>query len=318
MSPRILVFGADHHLASRVCSALRSGGWAVPVMFRSPLLRLSADDLADVGGIVNCTGGNPRSIVACARVLYPLLSRVHAKVPVVHFSSMTVYGTSDRTVDETSAPGVNLSVYAAAQLAAERYTGLYPHSVVLRLGCEYGPGCTEWSERVARWLIARRVGDLGSAGDGSCNLLYVDDLVAAVTAALRLPELGGRTFNLAMRSPPSWNEYFERFGIALGAVPIVRIGSRRLAFEAGILAPPLKALEIAARAVPPIRSRVPPPIPPSVRALCRQDLRLDVSRAESGLQVRWTPLEEGLRITAAAILAAANRRSAYGGKMEPF
>jgi nucleoside-diphosphate-sugar epimerase len=318
MTSRILVFGADHYLGARVFSALRSSSWAVPVAFRAPPPTLSAAVLQEAGGIVNCTGGSAPAIVACARALYPMLCRASAAIPVVHLSSMTIYGSSDRAVDETSAPGEDLSAYAAAQVEGERYASLYPQSVRLRLGCEYGPGCAQWSERVARWLIAHRVGDLGSAGDGSCNLLYVDDLVAAVSAALQLPSIGGEVFNLAMRSPPSWNEYFERFGRALGAIPIRRIGPRRLMVETKIFAPPLKVLEIVARGVTPLGPYVPPPIPPSVLKLCGQHIRLDVLRAESALHMKWTSLDEGLATTAAAILSSNNRRSPDRGRPEPL
>ena len=57
-------------------------------------------------------------------------------------------------------------------------------AVILRPTCVFGPGSTQWTTRIARLLKARRIGDLGSAGDGGCNLAFIDDVVAAVLAAL--------------------------------------------------------------------------------------------------------------------------------------
>jgi nucleoside-diphosphate-sugar epimerase len=138
----------------------------------------------------------------------------------------------------------------------------------------------------------------------------VDDLVHAVGSALRTPGADGRIFNLAMRSPPTWNEYFERFGMALGAVPIARISRRRLWIETALLAPPLKALQIAARPLPRLRALIAAPMPPSFARLCAQHITLDVSRAERVLGMTWTPLDQGLRATASAILRAAGRSRA--------
>jgi 2-alkyl-3-oxoalkanoate reductase len=138
------------------------------------------------------------------------------------------------------------------------------------------------------------LGDLGAGGDGYCNLLFMDDLVAAILAALRKPELGGRAFNLALPAPPTWNEYFIAFAKALGAVPVRRVTRRRLALETKILAPPLKVAEMLAGRVGLSPARLPPAIPPSLLRLCRQEIRLDVRQAELALAVRWTSLEDGL------------------------
>ena len=120
----------------------------------------------------------------------------------------------------------------------------YPRRVVFRPGCEYGPGGELWSRRVAKWLLARRLGDLGAAGDGYCNLVHIDDLVHAVLLSLRRPAAVGQIFNLAAPDPPTWNEYLVKYAIALGAVPVKRISKRALALETKILAIPLKMLEI--------------------------------------------------------------------------
>jgi nucleoside-diphosphate-sugar epimerase len=177
---------------------------------------------------------------------------------------------------------------------AERYAD----TVILRPGCEYGPHGELWSGRIARWLFAHRIGDLGAAGDGFCNLVHIDDLAAAVVLALQDPLAVGRAYNLSMPNPPTWNDYLVRYARALGAVPVKRISGRQLALETKVLAAPLKALEIAAHAVG-VGEVAPPPIPPSLLRLTRQEICLVATRAQ--LELGWTcrPLAQGLAQTAA-------------------
>ncbi|MEH3106993.1 MAG: hypothetical protein PGN09_06785 [Sphingomonas fennica] len=96
-----------------------------------------------------------------------------------------------------------------------------------------------------------------------------------------------------MADAPDWNAYLVAFGKALGAVPVRRIGGRRLKIETKLLGPPLKVAEIIAGKAGRAEA-VPPPIPPSLARLFRQDIRLVPDRAEAELEVRWTPLQEGL------------------------
>jgi nucleoside-diphosphate-sugar epimerase len=303
MKQRILVLGAPHFAAAKVQAALARSDWAVPVPFANSPDTLSETTLADIQGVFNGSMGSPVGILATAQALYGALQRAHASIRVVHLSSMTVYGSFEGQALESTELRADLGAYGAAQIEAEALATRYAHSVILRPGCEYGPQCPQWSERIARLLVAHRLGDLGAAGDGVCNLLFVDDLVAAVLASLRTAGIDGERFNLAMRSPPTWNEYFMRFGRALGAVPIARIGGRRLKVESKLLAPPLKIMELIEqrlRARPPA---VPPPLTPSLLHLCAQSVTLDVTKAEQALGLAWTPLGEGLRQAAMAYRA---------------
>lgn len=207
---------------------------------------------------------------------------------------MTVYGSARGIVTEESPLLPDLGPYSQAQCDAERLAAANPNTIRLRPGCEYGPDCPQWTERVARWLLRRRLGDLGAGGDGFCNLLFIEDLVAAILAALRRPELGGRAFNLALPAPPTWNEYFIGFAKALGAVPVRRVTRRRLTLETKLLAPPLKVAEMLIGRMGVAPAGLPPAIPPSLLRLCRQEIRLDVRQAEVALGMQWTALENGL------------------------
>jgi 2-alkyl-3-oxoalkanoate reductase len=156
--------------------------------------------------------------------------------------------------------------------------------------------------RFAQYLLARRLGDLGPAGDGYCNLVHVDDVAAAIVRALENPQTDGQVYNLSSSNPPTWNEYLIRYARALRAVPVRRISGRRLKIETKVLAPPLKIAEILARAARLASSVLPPPIPPSLGRLMRQEIRLSTVRAEQGLGMQWQDLEAGLTQTAKWVL----------------
>jgi nucleoside-diphosphate-sugar epimerase len=140
---------------------------------------------------------------------------------------------------------------------------------------------------MARLLWAHRLGDLGAAGDGYCNLVRVGDVVEAILLALQNPGVDGRVYNLSAPRPPTWNEFLIQYAAALRAVPVRRISGRRLRIETKLLAPPLKIAEILARIAKLDARRLPPPIPPSLIRLMGQEIRLDTRRAESELGLRY-------------------------------
>ena len=300
---RVLVLGSEHFVAARVVQALSASDWATPVPFTGPPATLSEAHLKGIHSVFNGTLGRPDAILRHAQALYGALERSGGGARAVHLSSMTVYGTRSGEVVETTALRSDLGAYGAAQVAAESLAVRYPRSVILRPGCEYGPDCPQWSERIAQLLCSHRLGDLGAAGDGVCNLLYVDDMVEAILKSLNAPDIDSACFNLAMRSPPTWNEYLTRFARALGAVPVSRIGARRLKFEARLVAPPLKILEMIERRLGRTRA-VPPAITPSLLNLCSQNITLVSRKAEKGLELTWTPFYEGVRRAAAAFKRA--------------
>jgi 2-alkyl-3-oxoalkanoate reductase len=289
---RVLVLGSDGFVGRRVVAALGASGWAQPL--QQPDYGRLEQTLDTVDCVANCVSGRPADISRAAHALFAAAATRDRPVPIVHLSSMTVYGSAHGTVDESSPLLPDLGPYSQAQCDADRLAATNPNTIRLRPGCEYGPDCPQWTERVARWLLHGRLGDLGAGGDGCCNLLFIEDLVAAILAALRKPELRGHAFNLACPAPPTWNEYFISFAKALGAVPVRRMTRRRLALETKVLAPPLKVAEMLIGRVGLSPARLPPAIPPSLLRLCRQELRLEVRQAELALGMRWTPLEDGL------------------------
>jgi 2-alkyl-3-oxoalkanoate reductase len=307
MKTRILVLGATGYVGRHLVAALAGTDWAEPIAAsrrEGPgVQRVNAADsaslaaaLAGVEGLINCVAGAPDAIVANARALRAALDARGAPLPVVHFSSMAVYGAAEGRIDEAAALAA-VSPYGRAKAEAERLLAPLPALTILRPGCIYGGGSPQWSVRIAQLLRARRLGDLGAAGDGCSNLVHIDDVVRAVLAALRVPAAlptGSQTCNLAMADAPRWNEYFVAYARILGATPVERIGARRLALETKLLAPALKIASIAGRKLGGVN--VPPPLPPSLARLWQQDIRLDARRAEALFGLTWTPWREALRV----------------------
>ena len=304
----VLVMGCEEFIGSRVMRTLTHCDWARPKPFDATHLGDLADALQDVDAVVNCLSGRPKVIEAAAKALFETASRCAVPPLIVHISSMSVYGEAIGQVAEDAPLQQALAPYARAKVRAERHAAGYSRKIILRPGCEYGPGGELWSGRIAEWLYQRRIGDLGAGGDGYCNLVYIDDLVSAVLECLRQPAAIGKCFNLGMRDPPTWNEYFVAYAKALGAVPVKRVSNRRLSLETRLLAAPLKALQLAAAKLGAAR-RVPAPMPPSLLRLFRQEIKLDsmATRRELGWQCRT--LEHGLAETAACYSRADRKPS---------
>jgi nucleoside-diphosphate-sugar epimerase len=302
MKPRVLIVGNADFMREAVRRRLAASvdvqlSEAVP---RPDDAKQIAEALASCDAVVNSMNGSAAAIQRNADALAAALDANGKPVRVVHLSSMTVYGPVEGTVDEEAPLHAGLGAYAAARVAAEEaLRRAAPQATMLRLGVEYGPDCPAWTLRIARLLRQRRLGDLGAAGDGCCNLVHVDDVALAVERALATPAAAGQAFNLAMPHAPTWNDYLIRFALALRAVPVRRVGRRRMKIETKLLAPPLKIAEILATKLGAPAFATPPPISGSMAHTFSQDIRLDARRAGEVLGMAWRDLDSELRNIAA-------------------
>lgn len=309
MMCRVLVLGAGGYFGSFLMARLRQEPWVQAVgagrrrpaqldgefrVFDATESEALRREFEGFDAVINCVSGSAEVIANGARALRAALETAQ-DTRLVHFSSMAVYGSIEGDIREDCPLSGDLGAYAAAKVRAEQYLAGLPRTFLLRPGCIYGPGSPQWTVRIAKLLQAGRLGDLGAGGDGCSNLVFAEDVAYAVIAALRAPAEESGAYNLAMPDAPSWNLYFERMARHIGAVPLKRIGARRLKLETKVLAPALKIAELVGRRVG-VRE-LPPLIPPSLARLWRQDIRLDVSRVSNTWQVPWTPLEEGLRLS---------------------
>lgn len=318
---RVLVLGAGGFIGRQVVRALAAGDWATPIaaVHRTVLradeplqsVQLDARDaaalkraLVNVSAVVNCVAGDAGTIVAGAQALFDTCSAFSSPPRIVNMSTMMVYGTATGSLDETAPLRGDWNAYSAAKAEVEKLSRGYPSVVHLRPGIVYGPDSPIWSERVGRWLCEQRLGDLGAAGLGNCNLVHIQDVVQAIVRCLRLRGIEGHAFNLSLPSPLTWNDYFRQFAAALGT-PYASISRARLYTELYLLGPPLKLAEIASGKLHLNRSP-PAPIRPWLLRLCAHPIRLEVQKAERLLGMQWTPLESGLLQSASLVLTARN------------
>ncbi|HRE20454.1 MAG TPA: NAD-dependent epimerase/dehydratase family protein [Rhabdaerophilum sp.] len=314
----ILVAGAGGFVGRRFVEKLRAEGRPVIAGVRKPresFERMGVEQrvfdagnpetlapaLKGVTHIVNCIMGGPAEMVASTRNL----TEVAVKVGVqrfVHFSSIAVFGNAEGEIGDDFPVGQNVDAYGQAKIDCEhlirkaQQEGL--RTVILRPALIYGPGSEQWTARIARLLRWGRLGDLGAAGDGICNLIHVDDVVAAAVAALDRPEAVNRAFNLAMAEAPSWNRYLMDFSRSLGFTPVFRVPGRNLRIETKLVAIPLKIAAIVTAKLGFGQHLVPDMISPSLGRLFDLEARYHSARADIVLGPSSIGYAEGLRQSA--------------------
>ena len=303
-SPKqVLVLGASGYIGSRVVAALAATATYRPVAAsRRSGLTVDATRpesvrkaLRGIDYVVNCIAGNNQAIVRTTQVLCDAAREAPPR-RIIYLSSMAVYGAATGTMHEDDSPVLPVSSYGQAKIDAERVVQGYVHdggdAVILRPTCVFGPASPQWATRLARLLRAGRIGDLGPAGDGWCNLAFIDDVVAGIIAALDAPDIAGGVFNISSPADLTWNQFLIAFAKALGATPVRRIAPRMLRIETKLLAPVRRIAGMALHA--PITEA----ITPSLAALWSQDIRIDCSRAQAALTLPQTP---AARMIAAAV-----------------
>lgn len=325
MNKAVLVIGAGGFIGGRVTAALAAADWARPVrgVHRRPAGGAGALEhrtveatrvesvgaaMRDVGAVVNCVAGDSATIVSSAQALAKAAAAATPPPRIVHLSTMSVYGSATGEVDESTPLRGDIGPYSVAKIAAEEALSSYSDVIMLRPGVVFGPGSPQWSERIARLLLSRRLGDLGAAGEGYCNLVHVDDVALAVVRALEQERLSARALNLAVPDPPTWNEALAVYARALRAPALRAISPLRLKVETRLFAPPLKVAEIGARAVGFGGAGLPPPIPPSLLQLMAQKMRLDSRNARSALGIAFRDVGRTLGDSAAWVTGSAVSR----------
>jgi len=315
----VLILGGSGHIGYRLIETLASASRDTPTgasrgspvappgiaWIKLDTCKVSELTIALKGfdAVVNCVAGDARSISQGTQAL--VHAAQHAGCPrIIHLSTMSVYGSVEGKVQEDALLKSELGWYARAKCEAEQHIGDYVRqggeAVVLRPGCVFGPHSELWVGRIARWLRAKRLGDLGVGGDGWSNLVHVDDICQAVMLALRLPvkpqELPA--FNLAAPDSPRWNTYFVDLAVALHFTPVKRIKQRQLQLDTWFASPALKVAQMVLKRFQWPTSAVPDYMSPRLAGLWAQHIRLDTTQASQRLGVVWTPYISALHSSA--------------------
>ncbi|HWA75713.1 MAG TPA: NAD(P)-dependent oxidoreductase [Polyangiaceae bacterium] len=245
----VVVFGGTGFVGSRVVRSFAERGYRVRAASRNAsatrlevnapgsveAVRCDVRDRASVQRalegaslVVGSFLGDRQTLVEGAE---NVLSAMEAtRVPrMLYLSTAEVYGNAGGQIDETAPllrqgweyADAKIEAEGACQSAAQR--GL--KVTLFRPSIVYGPGSETWVIELGNKLMAGNWGTLGRYGSGTCNLIYVDDLVDALHGALEAPLEPGATFNLNGPDQLSWNEFFELMNRELG-LPALRDWSR--------------------------------------------------------------------------------------------
>ncbi|MDX6612623.1 MAG: hypothetical protein QOD75_1809 [Blastocatellia bacterium] len=142
----------------------------------------------------------------------------------VHVSSAAVYGINmpqriearqeEAEIVRTGEPYADRK--AAAERAVQRECARGLQGIILRPHIVYGP-YMRWSAELIELLTAGRVPLIEDGG--WCNLIYVDDLVAAITNALAAQKGFGQPLFITDGSPVPWPQYIAAHAALTGADP---------------------------------------------------------------------------------------------------
>lgn len=317
LSGKVLVLGGAGFVGRSVVNVLSRAGIDVVVGSRSaacgpdvPAVKVNAESPSDIRAalkgvsiIVNCITGSASTIQRTCRAITAEAARKDSPPGIVHMSTMSIYGRAEGEIQENSPPAEPLGWYGEAKRQAEEDVNRYAESgapcTILRVGCVFGPESPLWVDRIGLLLRRGRLGDIGILGDGWSNLVHVNDVGAAVLAAVSARQPRAVVYNVAAPDSPRWNTYFKDLAAYIGVKPLRHKTVRAMHIESYLRAPPAKLFERLSRSLP-IPHTNWPSIPPSLLRLWGQQIRLDSRKVTSELNLKWTPYQTAVKESAAS------------------
>ncbi|MDX1620163.1 MAG: NAD-dependent epimerase/dehydratase family protein [Nitriliruptorales bacterium] len=237
----MLITGANGFVGTALRSRLRDRGITVRGVDLQPGPGVVRGDTTDPSGwseqldgvdvvvhtaaIVTFAGDEERfwrtNVLGTRRVLEAAAAADVRRAVVI--SSVVVYGFDiDGVVDEAWPVRPNGSPYVDTKVATEQ-VALQAHAageidvVVIRPGDVYGPASPAWTLSPISEL--RRGRAAVPSGDGVLNLIYIDDLVAALDRAVTVPEAAGQVLNVTGGEVVSPLRFFSHYARMLGTSP---------------------------------------------------------------------------------------------------
>lgn len=213
-------FGDVRAGVRRWASGARIGRLPVDLVHCDIMDRASLDEaLAGVTHVVHCAVGDRDTTVNGTKNVLEAAKAAGVE-RVVHLSTVDVYGTPEGSVAEDRKLAPTGKPYGDMKLEAEQVcvdmASKGVHVTMLRPSLVHGPFSATWTmayaERLQRrpWLVA------DEDAQGTCNLVYVDDLVGAVMAAFTADIPGGEAFNINGPDRATWAEYFRALNGCMG------------------------------------------------------------------------------------------------------
>lgn len=274
-SGRVLVTGAGGFIGGRVVEVLhtlRPGSvraavrrWSSAARIgRLPIEIVQCDvmdatsvrgAMSGVGAVVHCARGDPIVNVEGTRVVLGEAQRAGIS-RAVHLSSVAVYGSQQGEVSEETPCAPGSSPYGRSKHQAEEICWEYSRAglavAVLRPTIVYGPFSNLWTVEFAHRMAAGTWYLPDEYCRGTCNLVYVDDVVRAVLLALDDDRALGQAFNVNGSGRPAWSEYFHALNDALGLPPLRQASVLTSRLKAGLMMPVRKTAKVVLRRFQPL------------------------------------------------------------------
>lgn len=131
---------------------------------------------------------------------------------VVLFSSIAAFGAVSGVVNDETEPVEPISPYGREKLEVEKLAkevGEQGLSVtVLRPALVYGPNGREWSLHFTDAIKRGRLADLLASGEGTANLIHVNDVADFAISCAEAKRQGYECFIVNGPDTPSFNAYF--------------------------------------------------------------------------------------------------------------
>ena len=257
---RILVTGAGGFIGGRIVEVLHQSDayrvraglrrWSTAARIGRRPVEIVICDVTDpvqvataldgVDLVVHCAVGDRAVTVKGTRtVLEAALAGGVERI--VHMSTIDVYGDGTGRIDESAPLSYTGRAYGDSKIDAEKACREYQARgldvVILRPTIVYGPFSELWTVEFAERFLAGTWSMPPEDCQGTCNLVYVDDLVAAVVRALSSPDAPGEAFNVNGPDRVTWQEYFEALNAAMGLPPLPAAGPSRARVAAAVMTP---------------------------------------------------------------------------------
>jgi len=244
---KILVTGAGGCIGGRIVETLAlAGGAEYRAMFRDPgrayrVARFPAEmvraDMADRASVDAAVAGCDL-VVHCAHDLVHPERNVpgaenlvaaaidHGVRRFVYVSSAMVQepfpaGRVDESTEPGAPPSEGLDVTRRdAEARCFATADGRVDVVAIRPTIVYGPYSPHWTMGLAEHLRYRLLVVPGE-GRGTCNAVYVDDVVDAVLRAATLPHVDPGAYLVTGPATVTWSEFFGAFESALGTTSVV-------------------------------------------------------------------------------------------------
>lgn len=175
---------------------------------------------ADVNNIEGCNGN-----IAFTSKLLNLPFESLRKI--IYLSTLDVYENAELTTEKT--PTIPQSLYGISKLYCEYLVSIFAEKTqtscqILRVGHVYGPGEEKYAKllpNAIKNIIAGKSVELWGDGADLRSFIYIDDVVAAILAAITLTDTVG-VINVVGSRPISIRELLET---------IIRISGKQVALE---------------------------------------------------------------------------------------